>query len=317
MPELYPEIEPYTCRRVARGRHELYVEECGNPEGLPVLFLHGGPGSGCRPDHRRFFDPRRYRIVLLDQRGAGRSTPQGELRDNTTPLLLADLEAVRCLLHIDQWLLFGGSWGATLALLYAAAHPERTLGLILRGIFLGRQRDLDWFAGSEGIRRLWPDRWEQCVEGFTPAERDAPTDAFYRRLTGDDELGRRRAARQWTFWSAQVLFGEAFDPAAHREHATAEAVNQARVELHYAVHRYFLTDDAILGQCGKISHLPAVILHGRRDRVCPLDNAYAVHQALPHSEWVILPEAGHLASDPSMAQALVAATDTMAERLRR
>ncbi|WP_348757270.1 prolyl aminopeptidase [Candidatus Methylocalor cossyra] len=313
MRDLYPEIEPYAVHRFKRGGHQLYVEECGNPSGVPVVFLHGGPGSGCKPDHRRFFHPEKYRIVLWDQRGAGRSLPRGELRHNTTADLLRDLEYIRQQLRIPSWLLFGGSWGATLALLYAEQHPARVLGLVLRGVFLARPQDLDWFVGPGGVRCIYPERWEQLCAGLSEDERADPVAALYRRLTGADELARRRAARDWALWSGQVIFGEAFDPEAGGEHAAL--VDQARIELHYALHRYFIADNAILDQCQRIARLPTVIVHGRRDLVCPVEGAYRLHRCLPGSLLRILPEAGHIASGPAMIDALVTAADTMVERL--
>ena len=317
MRSLHPLSEPYARHAIPRGEHHIYVEECGNPAGLPVLFLHGGPGSGCKPWHRGFFDPARYRIVLVDQRGAGRSTPPGEPRHNTTAHLLADLERIRRHLQIDRWLLFGGSWGATLGLLYGQRHPDETLGLILRGSFLARRRDLYWFIGADGVRRLWPDRWEHCVEGFTPAERLAPVRAFLERLSGQDELAQRRAARQWGFWSEQVLYGEEFRPECFADQVSAQQVCQARIETHYAAHDYFLPDDAILQQCGSIAHLPVILIHGRRDLVCPVEAAFELHARLPNSDLRIIADAGHLASAAAMVDALLSATEEMAGRLMR
>jgi proline iminopeptidase len=315
MKKLYPDLEPYAIHHYKRDNHQIYVEECGNPGGIPVLFLHGGPGSGCKPYHRCFFDTARYRIILLDQRGAGRSLPHGELSHNTTADLLRDLEYIRQQLKVDRWLLFGGSWGATLALLFAQKHPSRAAGLVLRGAFLGRRRDLEWFVREDGVPRIYPERWEQFLEGLPEAERDDPLAAIHKRLTGDDELARRRAAREWALWSGQVILGDEFDPGELNEHVSAQVVNQARIELHYAVNRYFLEENAILDGCARIARLPAIIIHGRRDLVCPAEAAYSLHRCLPNSELRILPHAGHIAAGDEMIDALVGAADDMAERL--
>jgi proline iminopeptidase len=314
MKTFYPEIEPYAIHRFPRENHQVYVEECGNPEGLPVLFLHGGPGSGCKAYHRSFFDPARYRVVLMDQRGSGRSTPWGELEHNTTQDLLRDLDFIRRQLGIGQWLLFGGSWGATLALLYAQQHPAKVAGLVLRGTFLARERDLQWFIG-DGASRIYPDRWEHLLESLADEERADPLIALHRRLTGDDELARRRAAREWALWSGQVALGNEFDPRNLHEHVTAPVVSQARIELHYAVHRYFIEDNAILDRCGRISPLPAILIHGRHDLVCPVESSYNLYRHLPNSELRILPHAGHVVSGDEMIHALVTAADEMADRL--
>jgi proline iminopeptidase len=316
MKNLYPELEPYAVHQYQRDNHQIYVEECGNPEGLPVLFLHGGPGSGCKPYHRCFFNPEAYRIVLLDQRGAGRSLPQGELAHNTTADLLRDLDYVRQHLDIDRWLLSGGSWGATLALLYAQKHPSKVAGLILRGAFLARRRDLDWFVGENGVRRIYPERWEQLLACLPEDERDDPLAALYRQLTGEDELARRRAAREWAQWSGQVVLGDEFDADALDEHVPAATVNQARIELHYAVNRHFLDENAVLNGCARLARVPAIIVHGRRDLVCPVEASYSLHRCLPNSELRILPRAGHIAGGDEMIHALVAAADDMAERLK-
>lgn len=315
MRTLFPELEPYACHRFQRGRHQLYVEECGNPAGLTVLFLHGGPGSGCRPYQRRYFDPQRHRIILIDQRGSGRSTPGGELRQNETRHLLADLEWVRRQLGITRWLLFGGSWGATLALVYAQRHPRTVLGMVLRGTFLGRQRDLDWFVGPDGARRLFPDRWAACTEGFSAAEQAEPIAAFHRRLFSDDELGQRRAARQWAFWSEQLLYGDGFDPARFPEHVSLQQVHRTRIELHYAARLYDLAPTPILDHCEPIARVPTIICHGRLDLVCPLESAYLLHRCLPQSELWVLPNTGHLATEPAMVDALVRAVEVMADRV--
>ncbi len=308
MHTLYPPLEPYKTHTLKRDGHLIHVEECGHANGIPILFLHGGPGSGCKPHHRCFFDPDYFRIILLDQRGSGRSSPPGQLTHNRTDDLLGDLEALRGELGIDHWALFGGSWGATLALLYAQAFPQRVLGLILRGTFLARQADLDWFIASGGVRRIYPEAWEQLVRSLPESEREHPLLSLYTKLTGSDELACRRAARAWEHWGGQVTLGADFDLDALGDHVTAQTVNQARIELHYAVNGYFLAENQILEECDRITTLPLQIIHGRRDLVCPVESAFTLHQRLPGSTLKILPNAGHIAAGAEMIDALVEAT---------
>jgi len=315
MRELYPDIVPYQIHRLAvDNRHELYVEECGNPAGLPVVFLHGGPGAGCEPLHRRFFDPERYRIVLFDQRGAGRSTPHADLVDNSTWDLVTDLEKIREELRISDWMVFGGSWGSTLALAYAQRFPERVLGLVLRGIFLGRHRDVQWLY-QEGASRLFPDIWERFLEPIPEAEHLDLVGAYYRRLTSDDELERLRAARAWSRWEGATStlttkhtviehFGEAH-----------LALSLARIEAHYFVNDVFLEPDQLLRDVDRIRAIPGIVIHGRYDVICPVEQAWELARAWPEAELGIVPAAGHAASEPSILDALVRATRVMARRL--
>lgn len=313
MKTLYAVAAPYAVHRIETDHgHRLHVEECGNPRGLPVLFLHGGPGSGCRPHHRGFFDPERYRAILPDQRGAGRSTPLGRLEGNTTTHLLRDLETIRKELGIERWLLFGGSWGATLALLYAQAHPDRCLGLILRGTFLARAQDIGWFVGH-GANRIYPEAWQQFLDFLPADEREAPIAYLYNELTGTDELAQRRAARAWLRWGDVVTLGNAFAPAVADNHIPQEQVNKARIELHYANHDYFLRSNQILDGCRTIAHLPCTLVHGRSDLVCPPEAAHSLHQALPGSVLHIVPGGGHIAEGDAMIDALVDAVDRFAE----
>lgn len=315
MKSLYPPLAPFAVHTLAVGDgHKLHAEECGNPQGLPVLFLHGGPGSGCKPHHRTFFHPERYRIVLLDQRGAGRSSPQGGLNANTTRHLLDDLEILRRHLHIERWLLCGGSWGATLALLYAQKHPESVLGLILRGTFLARAGDLDWFLAG-GAARIYPEAWQHLLDFVPKPERHNPIRYFHGQLVGADQLAQRRAARAWLQWGGQVTLGKDFDPAPLDKHLPQEQLHKAQIELHYASQGYFLADNQILDGCRAIAHLPACIIHGRHDWVCPAEAAYTLHRALPNSALSILPDAGHIAEGDAMLDALVDAADRMADRL--
>ncbi|HYE38052.1 prolyl aminopeptidase [Methylocaldum sp.] len=313
MKSLYPGIEPYAIHQFKRDNHQVFVEECGTPSGVPVVFLHGGPGSGCKPYHRSFFNPEKYRIILVDQRGAGQSSPHGELVGNTTADLIGDLEYIRHVLQIDRWLLFGGSWGATLALLYAQRHPAKVAALVLRAVFLARQCDLAWFAGS-GVNRIYPEEWERFIESIPESEQNNPLSYLYSCLTGDDELAQRRAARAWALWGGQVVLGDEFDPSELNEHVSSEVVNQARIELHYAVNGYFIPENGILEGCDRISHLPAILIHGRRDLVCPVESSFSLHRRLPNSELRILPNAGHIAAGEEMADALVSAADEMLER---
>ena len=312
---LYDPIVAFAVDRLDVGDgHEIHVEQAGNPVGIPVLFLHGGPGSGCNDNHRRYFNPAHYRVVLFDQRGSNRSTPRGGVRSNTTQLLLQDIEAIRKHIGVEHWMLFGGSWGSTLALLYAQAHPSRVRGMILRGIFLARKRDLYWFA-HDGVSRIFPDEWERFLAALTPEEREDPLAACQRHILGSDPALRERYALAWSRWAGQVatwLLPEA--PPAEADVETT--VQQARIEMHYANSRYFLADNQILNGAGGIPRVPIRIIHGRRDLTCTLDAAWELHGKMPGSELVIVRDGGHLASEPAMVDALVTATDAMVERLK-
>ncbi len=316
MRTFYPEIKPYQRHRIAvEAPHELYVDESGNPDGIPVLFIHGGPGAGCGKYDRRFFDPEVYRVVLFDQRGAGRSTPHAELQANTTPKLVEDIETIRLTLGIDQWVLFGGSWGSTLSLVYAQTYPERVLGLILRGIFLCRPQDLNWFY-QDGASHIFPDYWEDFIHPIPQEERQDLMGAYYRYLTGDNEIQQMATAKAWSLWEGrcatlrpcQEVVDSFSDP--HR------ALSLARIEAHYFVNRAFLADDQILRNADKLDGIPGVIVHGRYDMVCPLDNAFALHKAWPGSQLHIIREAGHASRELGIVDALIRATDEMAQRLR-
>lgn len=311
---LYPEIQPYHTFFLETGsKHSVYVELCGNAEGIPVIFLHGGPCSGTKPDHRRFFNPERYRIILFDQRGCGQSVPFGELEDNTTDDLIADMERIRQHLGIDKWLVFGGSWGAALALLYAQQHTGSVAGLIVRGVFLARQMDLDWFA-KHGANRIYPEQWQKLVESLPEQQRDNLLPGIGQALWGEDEVARLRAAREWTAWNGQVALGSNYQPASHESQTAEKIIKQVRMEVHYASHHYFIEENRILENCDKLSGLPATIIHGRNDLVCPIEAGMKLHQALPDAEYVILPHAGHVAQGEEMIDALVSATDKFAEK---
>ncbi len=314
MNPLYPELTPYHTFFLATGsKHSVYVEQSGNPDGIPVVFLHGGPCSGTRPDHRRFFNPDLYRIILFDQRGCGLSLPFGELENNTTQDLIADMERIRQELAITQWLVFGGSWGAALALLYAQQHKDKVLGLIIRAVFLARQQDLDWFA-KDGAGKIYPEQWQRLVESLPEARRDNLMQGICDALWGDDQIAQRRAAREWMAWGGQVALGNDFQPDRKSEHATEKMVKQVRMELHYAKHHYFIEENQILANCYSLTDIPTVIIHGRLDFVCPLEAGYNLHKALPNAEYILLPVAGHIAQGKDMIHALVTATDQFAEQ---
>ncbi len=315
VPTPYPPIEPYARRRLAVGeRHSLYVEESGNPKGIPVVFLHGGPGAGCEPGHRRFFHPARYRIVLFDQRGSGRSTPHADLVDNTTWDLVADCERIRAALGIERWMVFGGSWGSTLALAYAQTHPERVMALVLRGVFLCREAEIRWFY-QEGANWVFPDWWEDFIAPIPAAERGDLLHAYHRRLTGTDEVARMAAAKAWSIWegrTATLLANP--DIQAHFSDPHV-ALSLARIECHYFVNQAFLEPDQLLRDAHHLADIPGVIVQGRYDLICPLRSAWDLHRAWPSAELHIVPDAGHAAFEPGIRSALVAATDRLARTL--
>jgi proline iminopeptidase len=315
MRELYPDIDPYAVHRLAVGPpHEIHVEECGNRNGIPVLFLHGGPGSGCNENHRRYFNPEKYRIVISDQRGCNRSTPRGCVEHNSTDRLLADIEAIRTRLGIERWLVFGGSWGATLGLLYAETFPGRVLGLVLRGVFLARQRDLDWFA-RDGAGRVFPDYWEEFAGAVPPEERNDLVAAYHRRVHGPDPEARRAAALAWSRWAGRVVAWTLPPMTGTAEADPDRTLCEVSIETHYAVHRYFLEEDQLLRDSGRIPRVPVRIIHGRRDLTCTLEASWTLSRALPDADLNIVGEGGHLAGEPVMVDALVSATDAFAERL--
>ncbi len=315
MKTLYPEINPYHTFFLETGSmHSVYVEESGHPEGIPVVFLHGGPCSGIKPDHRRFFNPALYRIILFDQRGCGLSKPFGELRSNTTQDLIDDMERIRQRLKIDRWLVFGGSWGATLGLLYAQQHATRVLGMILRGVFLARQSDMDWFI-KDGAGRIYPEQWQRLHESIRVQDRKNLVQGLFHAIVGEDEIAKRRVAREWTAWGGQVALGNDFQPGREGEHVTEKMVRQAAMELHFAANRYFIEENRILENCQRLRDIPTVIIHGRYDLVCPMESAMKLHLALPDAEYIVLPNAGHIAQGEDMIDALVSATDRFASQL--
>lgn len=312
---LYPEARPYVNHHLEVDKpHVLHVAEYGNPKGLPVVFLHGGPGAGCEDYHSRFFDPERYRIVLFDQRGCGRSTPHAELALNTTPYLIEDIETIRRYLKIDKWMVFGGSWGSTLGLLYAQAHPDSVLGLVLRGIFLCRRHEIEWFY-QQGASRIFPDYWQHYLAPIPEAERSDLLRAYYKRLTSDNELERMAAAKAWSGWEGRaVTLTNNAHVVSHFEGAHV-ALSMARIECHYFVNNSFIEENQIINHVDRIRHIPAILVHGRYDIVCPLENAWQLKTAWPESELKIIDCAGHSALEPGITDALVSATEKMSERL--
>ncbi|MCW8919660.1 MAG: prolyl aminopeptidase [Gammaproteobacteria bacterium] len=312
---LYPDLHPYVQHTLAVDEpHLLHLEECGNPLGIPVLFVHGGPGAGCEPYHRRFFDPQRYRIILFDQRGCGRSTPHAALENNTTQALVADMETIREHLGIDKWLLFGGSWGSTLSLVYAQSHPERVLGLVVRGIFLCRPQEIAWFY-QQGASRLFPDYWQEYLAPIPEAERGELLHAYHRRLTGEDEMARMAAAKAWSLWEGRTATLKPSESVINHFGNPFTALSLARIECHYFVNDSFLESNQILRDAGRLKGIPGVIVHGRYDVICPLENAWQLAQLWPEAQLKVIADAGHAASEPGIINALVQATDDFADQL--
>lgn len=305
----YPPVEPYRTGTLEVPGHQLYWEESGNPQGVSVIFLHGGPGSGTESSHRCYFDPKKYRIVLMDQRGCGKSTPHASLTDNTTWHLVHDIEQLKHHLQIEKWAVFGGSWGSTLALAYAETHPDSVSALILRGIFLGRPKEIHWFY-QFGAHHIFPDEWEKYIALIPPSERNDLLQAFYRRLTAADATVRKSAAWAWSAWEAAAL-KLIFDPSLFTQFTEGmHADALARLECHYFVNRcFFKTDNWLIEHIGKIRHIPAVIVQGRYDIVCPMESAWELHKSWPEAKLKVIPDAGHAASEPGITDALIQATD--------
>ncbi len=309
---LYPEIEPFDRGHLrVSDVHELYYEQCGTPNGKPVVFLHGGPGAGLVTDYRRFFDPAAYRIFLIDQRGAGKSRPHASLVDNTTMHLVQDIEQLRENFSIERWLVFGGSWGSTLALAYAETHPESVSALVLRGIFLCRPEETRWlYEDGYGASAIFPDAWEDYISIIPDSERGDLVNAYYRRLTSSDDATRLEAARRWSMWEAnalkllpdQKLIKDFTEP--------EKAIALSRIECHYFVNNcFFESDNYLLDHIDRIRHIPTVIVHGRYDIICPLVSAWDLHRAMPESTLKIIPDAGHSVFETGITDALIRATD--------
>jgi proline iminopeptidase len=312
---LYPTCLPRASGMLALdGRHTMHWEECGNPNGVPLLFVHGGPGGGSLPHHRRFYDPSFWRIVLYDQRGAGRSTPAADVVDNTTQRLVDDIERLRAHLGIAQWLLFGGSWGSTLALVYAQAHPERVLGLVLRGVFLASRAEVDWFI--DGMQRFFPDAWREFAHYLPPGERGDILAHYYRRLTDPDPRVHAPAAQAWDRYESTCSTLLPKPGSTARPEGDPGALAIARIEAHYFVHDSFLAPDQILDRLPRIRHLPCTIVQGRYDVICPPVSAAALAHAWPEAELIVVPDAGHSVREPGTTRELVAAVQRMQARLR-
>jgi len=312
---LYPPIEPFATGMLdLEGPHRMYYEQSGNPRGIPVVFLHGGPGAGASAIHRQFFDPQAYRIVVLDQRGAGRSTPLGCLENNTTPKLIGDLERLRTHLAIERWVLFGGSWGSTLALAYAEAHPARVAGLVLRGVFLASRREIDWFM--HGMRNVFPEAWRAFSAHLPPAERGDLLHNYYRRLTDPDPAVHFPAARAWDLYESacSALMPRPEGVARHEDDGAALAI--ARIEAHYFVNDGFLPEGKLLADLPRIRHIPCTIVQGRYDVVCPPVTADALAQAWPEAEYIVVPDAGHSVREPGITRELLFAVRRMQAKIR-
>ncbi len=308
MYNLFPEIEPYnTFKLKVSPIHELYIEECGNPKGKPVVFLHGGPGGGITKKYRRFFNPQKYRIILFDQRGAGKSTPYAELKENTTWDLVKDIETIREKLEISKWQVFGGSWGSTLALAYAQAHPTSVTELVLRGIFLCREEEIRWFY-QYGAHQIFPDQWENYIKPIPAMEREDLVHAFYKRLTSPIKETQKEAALAWSLWEGSTI--KLIPDPESIAHFDEIAVAIARIECHYFVNKcWWRNDNQLLEDVYKIKQIPTVIVHGRYDMVCPVKNAWDLHRAWPEAQLEIIPNAGHAADEAGTIDALVRATE--------
>ncbi len=313
MKKLYPPIEPYKESSLkVSDLHTIHFEESGNPQGKPIVLLHGGPGGGCPPFYRQYFNPEKWRLIMFDQRGCGQSTPHAELRENTTWDLVSDIEKLRAHLNIEKWVVFGGSWGSALALAYSQTHPCQCAGLILRGIFMLRQKELQWFY-QEGASYIFPDAWEEYLKPIPFDERDDLLTAYYKRLTSPDMNTRLQAARAWSIWEASTsrLFPDTELKAKFGESVFAEAF--ARIECHYFINKgFFETDDRLLANVHRIRHIPTVIVQGRYDVVCPMISAWELHRAWPEAEFIVVPDAGHSMTEPGILSALIEATDNFA-----
>ncbi|AJI74117.1 prolyl aminopeptidase [Francisella philomiragia subsp. philomiragia ATCC 25015] len=306
---MYPEIEPYNQEFLkVSDIHTIYFEECGNPNGKPALFIHGGPGGGIQPSYRQYFNPDKYRVILVDQRGCGKSTPFAELRENTTQNLIEDFEKIRKKLNIDKWMLFGGSWGSTLGLAYAQAYPDVVTELVLRGIFLGREKELSWLY-QHGASMVFPDMWEKYIEPIPVEQRKDFISAYHSILTGDDEKLKQKAAIAWSVWeaSASKLFVDKKSIDRYGEDKFSLAF--ARIECHYFKNKLFIEEAQLLNEAYKIKDIPGVIVQGRYDMVCPAVSAWDLHKVWPKAELDIIADAGHSISEPGILEALVRATD--------
>ena len=311
---LYPEIAPYNEFHLSvSGGHQLWVGEYGNPNGLPAVFLHGGPGAGCENYHPRFFDPEKYRIILFDQRGSGRSTPHASLLENTTQHLIADIELLREHLSIKKWVVFGGSWGSTLGLAYSQAHPQNVMGLVLRGVFLCRDQDIAWFY-QHGASEIFPDYWQDYENIIPTEERANMVAAYYKRLTSEDAKQCQQAARAWSIWEGRTSTLHPKKSVTDHFGNDHVALSLARIECHYFMHDSFLEPNQLLRDAQRLKDIPGYIIHGRYDVVCPISQAHALHQVWPQANYYIAPTSGHSASEPEIVSALVKATNELAQQ---
>jgi proline iminopeptidase len=315
MKKAFPAIRPYSTETISVTEpHRLYLEQSGNPEGIPVLFVHGGPGGGTRPIDRCFFDPDKYRIILFDQRGSGKSTPHAALDDNNTDALVADIETLREHLGIDRWVIFGGSWGSTLGLVYAQTYPECVMGLMLRGIFLCRDEDIQWFY-QRGASQVFPDYWLQFEQIIPLAERGDMLDAYYARLIGDNEFERMAAAKAWSVWEGRCATLRANESLVEHFANPHLAMAMARIEAHFFINKAFLEPDQILNNCHRLKNIPGYIVHGRYDMVCPVNQAFDLSKAWPEAQLTIIADAGHASGEPGTTDALIRATESLAHQL--
>ena len=315
MNNLFDSLKPYVSHHIqVDDLHTLYIEECGNPAGIPVVFLHGGPGAGCAPYHRRYFDPEVYRIVLFDQRGCGKSTPHACLESNTSWDLVADIELIRNHLRIKQWVVFGGSWGSTLGLLYAQTHPDSVSGLILRGVFLARDKDVQWFY-QQGASKLFPDYWEKFIELVPESERGDMVAAYSRQLTGDNEIQQLRAAKAWSLWEGVTATLQTDKGVIDSFSNSHTALSIARIECHYFMHNCWLEPNQLINNMGVIRHIPGYIVHGRYDVICPVEQAWELASAWPEAELSIISDAGHAIVESGITDALLRITREMGNKL--
>ncbi|MFT7404722.1 prolyl aminopeptidase [Zhongshania sp.] len=313
---LFPDIKPYDTHLLpVQSPHILYVEESGNPNGIPVLFVHGGPGAGCGPRARCFFDPERYRIIIFDQRGSGRSEPHACLDNNTTPALVADMELIRQHLGIEKWVLFGGSWGSTLSLAYGQAHADRVQAMILRGIFLCRPKELEWFYGEGGASKIFPDYWQDFSDCVLPRDGENRIQAYHRVLHGENELARMSAAKAWSMWEARCSTLRPRHEDADHLMGAHTAVSMSHIETHYFVNNGFMAENQLLNNMAAIENIPGIIVQGRYDMVCPLESAMELHHHWPSSKLHIVRDAGHSAFEPSISDALIKAGNDIADLL--
>ena len=310
---LYPEIEPFSQQYLeVSPLHQLYIEQCGNEQGIPVVFLHGGPGSGCREQHRCYFDPSIYHIILFDQRGCGRSKPQGELNENNTSALVEDIETIRNHLGINQWLVFGGSWGATLGLVYAVQYPKQVLGMILRGIFLGRPQDIDWVYSHKGAAQIFPEAWKSFVDKLPIERQQKPLEATYQQLINNNEQISRDAYNRLQQWESAILN---IQPCISPSKGETINKNPSIIQLYYSLNHCFISQNPIIEQMNRVCDIPMQIIQGRYDFVCPVEQAWQLSEHCPQAKFTVIDMAGHLANEPLMVDALIEATSSFSKQL--